>query len=149
MIAHEEAAELQTRALKTLAGIVPELDLAIVVLEVAGGGSAADVTPLADDGIAEETIMCLVTIANEDGILDLTSYLDMRPKGCCAIDFGTDTHLGVMASGKTATDAGTLHHLDVAADVDGASVGVELGALHVCALFYEDALRITDDRVGR
>ena len=79
VVAHEEAAELQTRALKALAGIVPQLDFAIVVLEVAGGCASADVTPLADDGITEESVVRLIAVADKDGVLNFATDLAMGP----------------------------------------------------------------------
>ena len=149
VVAHEQAAELESRALKALAGVVPEFDFAVVVLEVAGRGAAADVAPLADDGVAQESLVGLVAVPDEDGVLDLAADFAMRPERCRTVDLGADAHLGVMASGKAATDAGTLHHLDVGTDVDGTLVGVEHGALDIGSRLDEDAGGVADDGVGR
>lgn len=149
MVAHKQAAELQSGALKALAGIVPEFDLAIVVLEVAGRGAAADVAPLADDGIAEKALVGLVAVADKDGVLDLAADLAVRTQGGGAVDLGSDAHLGVVASGKAAADAGAFHHLDARADVDGTLVGVEHGALDVGIGLDKDAGGVADDGIAR
>ena len=149
VVAHEETAELQPRALEALAGIVPELDLAVVVLEVAGSGTAADIAPFADDSIAQEAVVSLIAVTDKDSVLDLATNLDVRPQGGRAIDLGADAHLGVMASGKASTDACALHHLDVGTDVDGAAVGVEHRTLDIGALLDKDAGGVADDSIGR
>ena len=63
----------------------------------------------------------------------------MRSQGGCAVNLGSNAHLGVMAGGKTAADACALHHLDVLADVDGAIISVEHGALNIGTFLNKDA----------
>ena len=139
VVAHEQAAELKAGAFEAFAGVVPQFDFAVVVLQVAGRCAAADVTPLANDGVAQEAVVGLVAVADENGVLDLAADLDVRAQGGGAVDLGTDAHLGVVACGKAAADAGPLHHLDVVADVDGTLIGVERGSLDVGSLLDEDA----------
>ena len=55
VVAHDEAAELQACRQKALGGIVPQFDGRVVVFQIRGDAACAEVTPRADDGVAEES----------------------------------------------------------------------------------------------
>ena len=73
VVAHNQTAELLVGLFHSVCEIVPQADVGVVVLEVGAVGGGAEVAPLADDAVAEETIVRLVGVAENDHIAQFTA----------------------------------------------------------------------------
>src|ERR1700722_3046168 len=91
-----------------------------VVLEVGGGDAGAQVTPFADDGIAQVTVMPLIGMTKEHGVLDLAPRRAARSERCRAIDLRSHFNGRTLAGGEWSADHGSFHDLGIARDVDRA-----------------------------
>ena len=80
-------------------------DLAIVVPEVAVGGDRPEVDPLADVGVAQETLVILIGEAVDDRRLDLAADPAIRADRHPAPDVGAEK-LGVAADEARTLDPG-------------------------------------------
>lgn len=104
VVAHDKAAELQAGAQEAVSGIVPELDFGVVVLEVGSCCSAAEVAPFADNGVAEETVVSLVAVANHYHIIKFSTHLAVGAESGGSVNLGAHVHLAVSAGGKRGAD---------------------------------------------
>ena len=52
MIAHDKSAKLQVRAEEAAGRIIPQFNFAVIVFEIGGYSSGAQVTPFANNGIS-------------------------------------------------------------------------------------------------
>ena len=104
VVAHDKAAELQAGAQEAVSGIVPELDFGVVVLEVGSCCSAAEVAPFADNGVAEETVVSLVAVANHYHIIKFSTHLAVGTESSGSVNLGAHVHLAVSAGGKRGAD---------------------------------------------
>src|SRR6185437_1785482 len=96
-----------------------------IVLEIGVRDAGAQVTPLADDGIAEITVVSFVTVAKEYNVLDLAAGDGRRAKRSRTIDLRTHLDDGTFACRKGSADERPFHDLGIAADVDRSSGGIE------------------------
>ncbi len=140
MVGHYEAAELQAGAQEAVCRIVPEFDFGIVVLEVGGHASGAEVAPLADYGIPQESVVGFVGIAEHHHIVELATDLAPWADGGAGVDFSAHVDCGVLQQGYGAPQTRALHHLHVAAYVDRAVRGVEHHAFNHRPAFNENLL---------
>jgi len=58
--AHYQAAKLQVGLDERTFSHAPDSDRGIGILEIRGGAACSEVTPFADHGVAEESVMCFV-----------------------------------------------------------------------------------------
>ena len=120
VVAHKEAAELQSGAEESCGRVVPEFDFGIVVFEVRSRRSGADVAPFAYDSVAQESIVTLVAEANHHHIVEFAAHLAVRPQRGRTIDLGAHVDVSLFASRKRGPYAAALHDFGVSADVDRA-----------------------------
>lgn len=148
MVAHDESAELEVGAEEAVGGIVPETYEVVGVLEIGGHASGSEVAPAADDGIAEETVVRLVGVAVNDGIVQLAADFAPGSDGGVGVDFGAHVDGGVVADGDGSAEHGAFHDGGVAAYIDGAGGGVEDASFDPCAWLEENTVAGSDDHDG-
>lgn len=148
VVAHDESAELEVGAEEAVGGIVPEAYEVVGVLEIGGHASGSEVAPAADDGIAEETVVRLVGVAVNDGIVQLAADFAPGSDGGVGVDFGAHVDGGVVADGDGSAEHGAFHDGGVAAYIDGAGGSVEDASFYPCARLEEDAVAGSDDHDG-
>jgi len=85
------------------------LDLAVVVLEIAIGGSSAKVDPFSDYGVAEKAFMPLIGISLEDRTFDLATQSALGSKRALtelsSIDHSSISYVAGSRNGGKSTDS--------------------------------------------
>ena len=119
------------------------------ILEVGAVGVSTEVTPFPYHSVADEAVVSLVGVAEDDGLAKFTAHLAVGTDGSAAIDLGIHLGNGVLAEGDGAAEAAPFHHFGTAPDVDGAAGGVEHRGFNHRSLLDKDAGRVANDGVGR
>jgi len=68
VVTHDQANELLAAFVKSTAAVIPDLDIVVVVLQVARIGVCAQIAPFSNGGIAQEAIVAFVRIRLENDI---------------------------------------------------------------------------------
>ena len=121
-----------------ITGITPAISESAMELSV------ASVKEAKKRGITDETVVRLVAVTDEYGVLHLATHFAEWAESGAFVDFRTDFHFRVVASRKRATNAGALHNLHIFADVDRAFFRVEESAVDARTLFKENLAGIAN-----
>lgn len=122
-------------------GIVPLAHLAVVVFQVRAVGVGAEIAPLANHRVAQKSVVRLIAITYDYHVVKFATNLRVRPDGCGSVNFRAHFHHRARAERKWPTDGAALHNLAAFANVDGAVVGVQNGALNHRTVLNKDVAR--------
>ncbi len=148
VVAHNHAAKLQAGAQKTLRGVIPQLYLRIVIFEIRGRASGPYITPLANHGIAQETIVRLVGVALHHHIVELAANLAPGADSSARINLGAHVHHSVLAQSHRSAQSRALHNLGMRPDINRAVSSVEKRTFHHGAFFEKNQRRVANHSIG-
>jgi len=138
VVAHEQAAELLSRALKTFFCVIPKLYLIVIIFQIGIIAIRADIAPFAEHRIAQEAVVPLVGVADENGVIDLAAQLAVGPQGCRAVYFCAEFQDRMLAHRQPTAHDAAFHDLRVFAHINRAGCGIERGAFYFCAFFQKN-----------
>ena len=78
MVTHDQTAELKSGPTEMLGLVIPQLHLHVSVFQIGIIRPGTNVTPLAQHGIPEETVMCFIRIGNHHDVIDLSPAFAIR-----------------------------------------------------------------------
>ena len=137
MIADDGTAELEVGACEGMLAVVPKAYLRIVVLKVGAVDAGTDVAPLPYHSISKISVMRLIGISEDYGIVHFPAHLHVGAESGTAVKLGSHAGFGMVAESDRPPDAAAFHHGSVAADIYGTLLKIEHRSFHFSSLLDE------------
>src|SRR5258708_3697041 len=134
MIAHHQTTKHHPSIDKTFLTVIPELYIAIVILQVGSIAVCTDIAPLAHNRATQKSVVCFVAVANDDGITDFATHLGVGSDGNIAPHLCAHVQLRSFAHGKRASDKGTLLYNTVLAQINRTRLCIQYRCVNMYTL---------------
>ena len=141
MIAHNQTAKLHTGSLEPMRGIIPQLNLGIIVFKIRTVGISPQIAPFSDDGISQIPVMAFIRIGKHHHTAQLATHLTIGAECRRTVDFGVHIHRGMGTGGKRRTYAHTFHDFGIMPYIYRAIIDIENHTFEFGPLLYKQFRR--------